>query len=162
VIDIYPLRDGVLVRYEEGAKQFVAREDIIPLEEFRALKAKAAQGCSKNESGGCDCGSRRPKSASGDLADALEAAHGKSISTDATGEEEKKVDDRGRQRTSRRRKKRPFRKGKKSDDDGQAQANKNSSEQKASSQSKSNKRKRRRRKRKKRNQGNNNNNQNNN
>ncbi|MBI5930055.1 MAG: hypothetical protein HY862_12145 [Chloroflexi bacterium] len=77
VLEVFPLRDGVSVRFEgeDQVDRFVLREELIPLDEFRALKAKAEQGCTKNEGGGCDCGARRPKSATGDLAAALEMAH---------------------------------------------------------------------------------------
>lgn len=74
VADVHPLKDGVSV-YIEKQRHFVSREEIIPLDEFRALQEKAAAGCSKNESGSCDCGSHRPKSATGDLKSAIEMAH---------------------------------------------------------------------------------------
>src|SRR5690606_28867403 len=73
--------DGVSV-YIDRTRYFIPREDIIPMDEFRALQEKAAQGCSKNESGGCDCGAHRPRSASADLKDALDMAHGQSIAPD--------------------------------------------------------------------------------
>lgn len=73
VLDVYPLRDGVSVEIEDQ-RHFVEREQIIPLEEFRALRDKAAAGCTKNESGACDCGARRPKSATQDLKAALDLA----------------------------------------------------------------------------------------
>ncbi|NLE50395.1 MAG: hypothetical protein GX613_03220 [Chloroflexi bacterium] len=57
VIDVHPLSDAVTVIVED-TRHLVQREDIIPLEEFEALKAKAEAGCSKHESGGCDCGAR--------------------------------------------------------------------------------------------------------
>ncbi len=77
VLEVFPLRDGVSVRFdgEDQLDRFVTREELIPLDEFRALKSKAEQGCTKNEGGGCDCGARRPKSSTGDLAAALELAH---------------------------------------------------------------------------------------
>ncbi|MCI0713623.1 MAG: hypothetical protein L0154_25930, partial [Chloroflexi bacterium] len=81
VADIHPLKDGVSV-YIDRTRYFIPREDIIPMDEFRALQEKAAQGCSKNESGGCDCGAHRPKSASADLKDALDVAHGQPIAPD--------------------------------------------------------------------------------
>ena len=74
VKEVYPLRDGVDVIIE-NQRMFVTREEIIPMAEFRALKAKAAAGCSRNEGGGCDCGAHRPKSASQDLNAAIEMAH---------------------------------------------------------------------------------------
>lgn len=57
VIDVHPLSDAVTVLVEE-TRYVVQREDIVPLEEFEALKAKAEAGCSKHESGGCTCGAR--------------------------------------------------------------------------------------------------------
>lgn len=81
VADIHPLKDGVSV-YIDRTRYFIPREDIIPMDEFRALQEKAAQGCSKNETGGCDCGAHRPKSTSSDLKDALDMAHGQSIAPD--------------------------------------------------------------------------------
>jgi len=58
VIDVHPLSDAVTVLVED-TRYTVSREDLIPLEEFEALKAKAEAGCSKHESGGCDCGARQ-------------------------------------------------------------------------------------------------------
>ncbi|HMM28901.1 MAG: regulatory iron-sulfur-containing complex subunit RicT [Chloroflexota bacterium] len=58
VIDVHPLSDAVTVLIEE-TRYLVQREDIVPLDEFEALKAKAEAGCSKHESGGCDCGAQR-------------------------------------------------------------------------------------------------------
>ncbi len=59
VIDVHPLQDAVTVIVDD-TRHLVEREEIIPLEEWEALKAKAAAGCSKHESGGCDCGAHRP------------------------------------------------------------------------------------------------------
>ncbi len=104
VIDVYPLRDGVAIDVE-GQRQFVAREDIIPLDEFRALQEKAAEGCTKNESGACDCGARRPKSAQQDIKAAIELAHGSPSvdipsTADSSGE---KQEQKPKKRRSRRR-----------------------------------------------------------
>ncbi|MCC7208915.1 MAG: stage 0 sporulation protein [Anaerolineae bacterium] len=62
VIDVHPLQDAVTVLVED-VRVLVKREDIVPLDELDALERKAKAGCAKNESGGCDCGARRPKSA---------------------------------------------------------------------------------------------------
>ncbi len=78
VIEVYPLRDAVTVEVEDQ-RHLVEREQLIPLEEFRKLQEKAEAGCTKNEGGGCDCGSRRPKSASQDLNAALEMAHATAV-----------------------------------------------------------------------------------
>ena len=57
VIDVYPLRDAVSVLVEE-TRHVVSREELIPIEEWEALKAKAEAGCSKGEDGPCECGAR--------------------------------------------------------------------------------------------------------
>lgn len=54
VIDVHPLRDAVTVLVDE-TQYLVEREQIIPLEEWEALKNKSEAGCSKNENGECDC-----------------------------------------------------------------------------------------------------------
>jgi cell fate regulator YaaT (PSP1 superfamily) len=59
VIDVHPLRDAVTVLVNE-TQYLVSREDLIPLDELEALQAKAEAGCSKAETGGCDCGARAP------------------------------------------------------------------------------------------------------
>jgi hypothetical protein len=61
VIDVHPLRDAVTVLVED-TMHIVTREDIIPLEEWEALKAKAEAGCSKPDDEPCECGARQGKS----------------------------------------------------------------------------------------------------
>jgi len=58
VLDVRPLRDSVMVLVEETVHE-VFRREIEPLEELEALKKKAEAGCSKHESGGCDCGAKQ-------------------------------------------------------------------------------------------------------
>jgi cell fate regulator YaaT (PSP1 superfamily) len=58
VRDVRVLRDAVLVDVR-GEYHEVMREDLEPLKELKALKEKAAAGCSKHEGGGCDCGSKQ-------------------------------------------------------------------------------------------------------
>lgn len=65
VIDVLPLRDAVSVLIEDTV-HIVEREDIIPMEEWEALKSKSEAGCSKHEDGPCECGARQGKSASED------------------------------------------------------------------------------------------------
>jgi cell fate regulator YaaT (PSP1 superfamily) len=55
VIDVHPLRDAVTVLVEE-TQYLVQREEIIPLEEYEAFKAKAEAGCSKSNGEPCSCG----------------------------------------------------------------------------------------------------------
>lgn len=57
VIDFNPLLEQVTVLIDDTRYQ-VARDDIIPLEELRALQDKAGKGCSKEGGGVCDCGAR--------------------------------------------------------------------------------------------------------
>jgi cell fate regulator YaaT (PSP1 superfamily) len=56
VIDVHPLRDAVTVWIEEVGRKMVAREELIPLEELRALEKKAKEPCDKHGDGECDCG----------------------------------------------------------------------------------------------------------
>jgi cell fate regulator YaaT (PSP1 superfamily) len=57
VIDVHPLRDAVTVLVED-TRHLVEREEIIPLEEWEALKAKAEAGCSEPSDEPCECGAR--------------------------------------------------------------------------------------------------------
>jgi cell fate regulator YaaT (PSP1 superfamily) len=59
VTDIHPLRDAVTVYIEEVGLKFVQREDIVPLDELRALAKAAKEPCSIHGDGPCDCG--KPK-----------------------------------------------------------------------------------------------------
>lgn len=59
VVDVFPLKDMVSVLIEEQGIKMVAREDLIPLEELKALAKKAAEPCDKHGDGDCDCG--KPK-----------------------------------------------------------------------------------------------------
>ena len=62
VIDIHPLQDAVTVLIEESYFM-VTRENLTPLDEFEALANKAKGGCTKHDSGGCDCRSHGPTKA---------------------------------------------------------------------------------------------------
>jgi cell fate regulator YaaT (PSP1 superfamily) len=68
VIDIHPLQDAVTVLIEEN-RFIVAREALTPLDEFETLERKAKGGCSRNESGGCDCGAKHGKASDEDADD---------------------------------------------------------------------------------------------
>jgi len=59
VVDIHPLQDAVTVLIEESYV-LIKREDLTPLDEFEALANKAKGGCTKHDSGGCDCRSHGP------------------------------------------------------------------------------------------------------
>ncbi|MBZ0287795.1 MAG: signal peptidase, partial [Anaerolineae bacterium] len=60
VIDVHPLQDSVTVLTEEGF-QMVKREDIVPLDELRALEKKAKEPCSKHGDEPCECGQKPGK-----------------------------------------------------------------------------------------------------
>jgi cell fate regulator YaaT (PSP1 superfamily) len=58
VIGLNALAETATVIVEDKRYE-VAKDDITPLEEFMALKAKSAQGCSREgQAGPCECGSR--------------------------------------------------------------------------------------------------------
>lgn len=59
VIDVYPLRNVVLVEFETEetrARREFHRDVIEPWDELEALRRKAEAPCDKHEGGGCDCG----------------------------------------------------------------------------------------------------------
>ncbi len=59
VIDVLPLQDSVVVYIEGEGRQTFKREDIIPIEEFEALKKKASEPCSKHgDDEPCECGQK--------------------------------------------------------------------------------------------------------
>jgi cell fate regulator YaaT (PSP1 superfamily) len=58
VKDVRVLRDSVVVVID-GERHEVFRHEYEPLEELAALEKKAAEGCSKHEGGGCDCGANK-------------------------------------------------------------------------------------------------------
>ncbi|MBZ0306921.1 MAG: hypothetical protein K8I82_12700, partial [Anaerolineae bacterium] len=72
VIEVHPLQDAVTVMVEDK-RILVTREELIPLDEYEALQAAAGSPCSKNESGGCDCGAKRPKSTPEEVIEMAEA-----------------------------------------------------------------------------------------
>jgi cell fate regulator YaaT (PSP1 superfamily) len=76
VIDVNPLMDAVTIATEDGVRHVVQREDIVPLEELRALEAKAKAPCDKHGDEPCDCGKppgqRRADATGSDTADAAD------------------------------------------------------------------------------------------
>lgn len=65
VLDVHPLMDAVTVLIED-IRYTVKREALEPYDELKALESKAAAGCSKSESGGCDCGAKGTKASDGE------------------------------------------------------------------------------------------------
>jgi cell fate regulator YaaT (PSP1 superfamily) len=60
VVDLNPLKQTAIVLIDEVRYEFY-RDELVPLEEFEALAAKASKPCGRHESGGCDCGKGRKK-----------------------------------------------------------------------------------------------------
>jgi cell fate regulator YaaT (PSP1 superfamily) len=61
VIDPLPLKDAVLVLLEDGRRMEFKRLEIQPLEELRALEARAAAPCPRHGDGPCDCARGEPE-----------------------------------------------------------------------------------------------------
>lgn len=72
VIDVHPLQDAVTVLVED-VRHVIKREDLTPLDELESLANKAKGGCSRHESGGCDCGAKAGRAVPADE-DEAEAA----------------------------------------------------------------------------------------
>jgi cell fate regulator YaaT (PSP1 superfamily) len=58
VIDVQPLADTVMVYIEGEGRHTFHREDLIPLDELRALEKKAKEPCTKHGDEPCDCGQK--------------------------------------------------------------------------------------------------------
>ena len=102
VLDVHPLRDAVTVIVDD-TRHLVPREDLIPLEEWEALKAKAQAGCTKAESGGCDCGARPvPETDSPAAAQPPTEPTAPEGDTAKEGQEKKRTSDKGRGPSRRR------------------------------------------------------------
>ena len=61
VVDLYPLKESVLVALDSGVTQEFSHDEIQPWEEFEALRKKAAEPCGKHPEGGCSCGKQQPE-----------------------------------------------------------------------------------------------------
>jgi cell fate regulator YaaT (PSP1 superfamily) len=57
VIDIYPLKETVVVALESGTRQEFPHQDIHPWEELKALQKKTREPCSNHKGGSGECGS---------------------------------------------------------------------------------------------------------
>jgi cell fate regulator YaaT (PSP1 superfamily) len=56
VVDIYPLKDAVLVDLGDIGEYEFKREDLEPWDELEALRRKSEGPCDKHDNGECDCG----------------------------------------------------------------------------------------------------------
>jgi cell fate regulator YaaT (PSP1 superfamily) len=86
VIDVYPLKQTVIVELVTGVHQEFASEDIQPLDELEALRKKAQEPCERDENGECNCGKvtneQDTESISIDEASALEEDDNEKDATD--------------------------------------------------------------------------------
>ena len=63
VVDVFPLREGVLVDLgEETGRVEFTRSELQPQDELEALEAKSGNGCDRHEGGGCTCNTSGEKS----------------------------------------------------------------------------------------------------
>jgi len=60
VLDVYPLKQTVLVELDNGVRVEVAHAETQPWEELEALRKKAQEPCGFNEGGVCTCGKHAP------------------------------------------------------------------------------------------------------
>jgi cell fate regulator YaaT (PSP1 superfamily) len=65
VLDVYPLKQTVLVELDNGMRVEVAHADTQPWEELEALRKKAQEPCGFNEGGACTCGKHTPAAQAG-------------------------------------------------------------------------------------------------
>ena len=56
VIDMFPLKETVLVELDSGTRQEFEKDDLQPWDELEALRRKSQAPCDKHENGECDCG----------------------------------------------------------------------------------------------------------
>lgn len=56
VHDVIPLKEAVIVVFDDGRRAEFLKHEIQPYEEFKALEDKSKAPCDKHQNGGCDCG----------------------------------------------------------------------------------------------------------
>ena len=56
VVDIFPLKQAVIVSLPEGKRAEFLKHEIEPWDELEALRRKSEAPCDRHENGGCDCG----------------------------------------------------------------------------------------------------------
>jgi len=61
VVDIFPLKQAVLVELPERGRVEFLKHEIEPWDELEALRRKADGPCDRHENGGCDCGKSEKK-----------------------------------------------------------------------------------------------------
>jgi cell fate regulator YaaT (PSP1 superfamily) len=56
VLEVFPLKQAVLVELGEGKRAEFLKHELQPFDELKALQTKAQGPCDRHENGGCDCG----------------------------------------------------------------------------------------------------------
>ena len=56
VVDVYPLKQAVVVELDSGTRQEFSNLELEPWDELEALRRKAEAPCDRHEGGGCSCG----------------------------------------------------------------------------------------------------------
>lgn len=59
VLDVYPLRQSVMVDVIEKGRHEFMKHELQPWDELEALRRKSQAPCDRHENGGCDCGKDR-------------------------------------------------------------------------------------------------------
>ena len=62
VLDVYPLKQSVLVELDRGFQQEFPHAELQPWDELEALRRKSQAPCDKHEGGECDCGKEKKES----------------------------------------------------------------------------------------------------
>ena len=56
VFDVLPLKEAVVVAFEDGKRAEFLKHEIHPYDEMKALEQKSQEPCDRHENGGCNCG----------------------------------------------------------------------------------------------------------
>ena len=56
VFDVLPLKEAVIVVFEDGKRAEFLKHEVHPYDELKALQTKAEGPCDRHENGECDCG----------------------------------------------------------------------------------------------------------
>jgi cell fate regulator YaaT (PSP1 superfamily) len=62
VVDVYPLKQTILVNMESGGRNEYTKEEVQPWDELEALRQKSQAPCDRHEGGGCNCDRKGKKS----------------------------------------------------------------------------------------------------
>lgn len=61
VVDVYPLKQSVVVELDNGTQHEFSREVLQPWDELEALRRKSQEPCDRHEGGECECGKSAPQ-----------------------------------------------------------------------------------------------------